>query len=316
MSHSVRKGSARKATRAPAAKDRPARERQGIQSIETGSRLLDALAAAGTWTTLRDLAADAGMSASKAHRYLVSLMKCGLVSQDKATSRYNLGPAALRLGLAALSHRNVVRSAAEAAVDLNQRIDQTVILSVWSERGPVVVAWHDATEVVMCNVSVGSVFPLLRTATGRVFLAFLPRAATASFVERELGGVVSLIPQSRLRTMADVDRLITEVRIARIGMTQEEFLPGLSAIAAPIFDHQGRIEAAIAMIGVRGTVDHTGPGSMVEVLRATADAVSRELGFPDPRPGASFVERLEAGDHPGAFGAAARPRAAHLVETR
>lgn len=290
-----------------AANPSPVKAQQGIQSIETGGRLLDALAAAGTWTTLRDLAAGAGMPASKAHRYLVSLMKCGLVSQDKATTRYNLGPAALRLGLAALSHRNVVRSASEAAVDLNQRIDQTVILSVWSERGPVVVAWHDATEVVMCNVSVGSLFPLLRTATGRVFLAFLPRAATAAFVERELGGVVSLIPRSRLRTMSDVDRLIAEVRATRIGMTQEEFLPGLSAIAAPIFDHQGRIEAAIAMIGMRGTVEDTGPGSLAEVLRATADSVSRALGFPDPGPGMSFVERLEAGRDPGAFGPAVTP---------
>jgi hypothetical protein len=64
------------------------------------------------------------------------------------------------------------------------------------------------------------------------------------------------------------------------------------------------------MIGVRGTVDDTGPGAMSEVLRETADSVSRSLGFPDPGPGMSFVERLEAGRDPGAFGPAVTPLAA------
>jgi DNA-binding IclR family transcriptional regulator len=49
---------------------------------------------------LRDLAADTGMSAAKAHRYLVSYQRLGLVLQDAGTTRYDLGPAALNLGLA------------------------------------------------------------------------------------------------------------------------------------------------------------------------------------------------------------------------
>ena len=39
------------------------------------------------------------MSAAKAHRYLVSFQRLGLVTQDSRTARYDLGPAALKLGL-------------------------------------------------------------------------------------------------------------------------------------------------------------------------------------------------------------------------
>ena len=76
------------------------KERAGIQSVEVGFALLDALGQARGPQMLRDLAAAAGMSAAKAHRYLVSFQRLQLVVQDPASTRYDLGPAALKLGLA------------------------------------------------------------------------------------------------------------------------------------------------------------------------------------------------------------------------
>ena len=57
------------------------KERAGIQSVEVGFALLDALARAPGPLMLRDLAAAAGMSAAKAHRYLVSFQRLQLVTQ-------------------------------------------------------------------------------------------------------------------------------------------------------------------------------------------------------------------------------------------
>ena len=78
-------------------------QRAGIQSVEVGFSLLDVLANSGDALMLRDLAAKAGMSAAKAHRYLVSFQRLELVTQDAGSTRYDLGPAALKLGLASLS---------------------------------------------------------------------------------------------------------------------------------------------------------------------------------------------------------------------
>jgi len=263
-----------------------------VQSVEIGAQILDVLAGASGPSTLSEIAKGAGMSASKVHRYLVSFAKSGLVRQDPISSRYDLGEMAVRLGLAAVSRLNVVQLATEAVVNLNQQLDITTVLTVWSERGPVVVGWYDASEIVVCNLHVGSLFPLLRTATGRVFLAFLPRRSTGAMVRRELRGVVSLLDIG-LKTMKDVDDLVARVRRTRLGVTREELLPGLSAVAAPVFDHQGCIAAAIAVLGVRGTVEEITPGSYGDALRRAADALSRKLGFFDRGPGSSFVERLE-----------------------
>ena len=274
---------------------KPEATRGGVQSVEIGGRLLAVLGDAAGPSTLSDIARTARMPASKAHRYLVSLAKCGLVRQDPISSRYDLGEAALGLGIAALSRLNVVQLATEAIVELNQRLDLTTVLSIWSERGPVVVGWYDASEVLMCNVHVGSVFPLLRTATGRVFLAYQPRRMTRAMVRRELAGIAASLPALRLRGVADVEALIRAVRRQRLGVTREDFLPGLSAAAAPVFDHQGRIAAAIAFIDVSRDTDVIAPGSPADALRAAGEGLSRQLGFRDRGPGSTLAERLERG---------------------
>lgn len=267
-------------------------ERQGIQSIETGFRILDVLSAAHGPMNLSSLAAAADMSSSGAHRYLVSLIKCGIVRQDPATNRYDLGEAALHLGLRALSRLNVVQRATEACIQLNQELDVTTLLSIWGARGPVVVGWYDSSEIMICNANVGSIFPVLSTASGRTFLAFLPPAVTRPFVDRELrSGLVAKAPRSKLKTMADVEKLIDKIRKKRVATTQEEFVPGLSASATPVFDHQGRVVASMAIIGVRGSVEALGPGTLAESLREAGNEVSRTLGFRDH--GLTFVEWLE-----------------------
>lgn len=69
--------------------------KHGVQSLEVGMSLLKAMVAGQQAMMLKDIAAAADMPASKAHRYLVSLIRSGLVEQDPLSSRYTLGPFAL-----------------------------------------------------------------------------------------------------------------------------------------------------------------------------------------------------------------------------
>src|SRR5882672_2849934 len=75
-----------------------AKESRGIQSIEVGSQLLHALVHLGRPAPLKDLAREAGMTPAKAHPYLVSFGKVGLIQQDASTGHYGLGPLALQVG--------------------------------------------------------------------------------------------------------------------------------------------------------------------------------------------------------------------------
>src|SRR5579883_2626882 len=105
---------------------RKAKAQQGIQSVEVGARLLRALVDAPRAQMLRDLAAAARMPPAKAHRYLVSLARIGLVEQQLETGLYDLGPFALALGLSAVARLDPVTAAGPVLLELRQEIEQTV----------------------------------------------------------------------------------------------------------------------------------------------------------------------------------------------
>lgn len=262
----------------------PKRTRQGIQSVEQGATLLRVFASASGPLSLRHLAAEAGMSASKAHRYLVSLLRCGLAHQDPVSGHYGLGDMALRVGLAALGHIDAIRFANEATVELNQRLDVMVALSVWSSRGPTVIGLHNRSELLLANLSIGSVLPLLRSASGKVFLAYLPRPMTAPLIKREWRQSAENTPPLKFTTPSEVEALVARVRREGVGVTDGDLVPGRKAVAAPVFDHQGVLSSVIAIIGVPRPGD-----KYIDGLKQSAAGVSRRLGFFENQ--VPFVER-------------------------
>src|SRR3954466_5448795 len=162
------------------------KERAGIQSVEVGFSLLHVLAEADGPLMLRDLAKAANMSAAKAHRYLVSFQRLQLVVQDGATTRYDLGPAALKLGLASLERLDAVKLARERVARLMEEIGHTLALAVWGNHGPTIVHWEESPTAVTVNLRLGDVMPLLSSATGRCFAAHAPKEAIAALVKEEL----------------------------------------------------------------------------------------------------------------------------------
>src|SRR4051794_39487947 len=162
------------------------KERAGIQSVEVGFALLEALGQAAGPQMLRDLAAAAGMSAAKAHRYLVSFQRLQLVVQDDASTRYDLGPAALKLGLASLSRLDAVKLARHRIAGLLDQIGHTLALAVWGNHGPTIVHWEESAQAVTVNLRLGDVMPLLSSATGRCFAAFLGKDTITPMLKEEL----------------------------------------------------------------------------------------------------------------------------------
>ena len=154
-----------------------------MQSVEVGGRLLLALAEHPEPMTLKDLAQQSDMPAAKAHPYLVCFGKLGLVEQDPASSRYELGPLALQLGLTCLRRLNPVRLGTAAANDLADQLHQTVALAVWGNAGPTIVHIEESSHPIHINMRTGTVMSLFKTATGRVFAAYLPEKIVTHYIE-------------------------------------------------------------------------------------------------------------------------------------
>ena len=258
---------------------RKVKSQQGISSIEVGARLLQAMTLEARPRMLRDLAAAAQMPPAKAHRYLVSFMRMGRVEQQSETGLYDLGGFALQLGLSALARLEPVTIAAPALAELRDEIGQTVAMAVWANHGPTIVRWLFSDSPVASSLRVGAVMPLTRSATGRVFLAYLPNETTTSFVKKELAenGRVGLTPTHR----EEVEQLVAEIRRRSYALTSE-FIPGIAGIGAPVFDHSGSLSMALVALGYNKPFEASLQSITAAVTRK-ADQLSRRLGAPPGR---------------------------------
>lgn len=259
---------------APPHRSHPPKAQQGVQSVEIGMRVLSAIAAQGRAASLTEIAEAAAMPAAKAHRYLVSLIRTRMVEQDPASGRYRLGEAALHVGLAALAGLDVMRFAGEALEALRDAIDETVLLAVWGNRGPVVVRWEESSRPVTTNVRAGSVMPLLNSATGRSFAAFLPDAVTAPFIAAERKADPALAQ--------DFDAILAATRERGLGRVDGDLLPGIASLSAPVFGHTGELAAVISALGPQGHFDASYDGPIAAALLRATDALSRRLGYEAP----------------------------------
>ena len=255
--------------------------RAGIQSVEVGYALLEALARARGPLMLRDLAAAAGMSAAKAHRYLVSFQRLGLVSQDAASARYDLGPAALRMGLAAITRLDAVKLARERLPALMPQIGHTLALAVWGNHGPTIVHWEESPEAVTVNLRLGDVMPLLSSATGRCFAAHVSREAIAPLLRAELSRARQLGRTDLPRTQAELKTLLDDVRERGLARVVDTLLPGIAGFCAPVFDFDGHLVLGIVAMGSIATFDTDWHGAVATALGQAARQLSRDLGHSD-----------------------------------
>lgn len=259
------------------------KERAGIQSVEVGFALLDVLAQAPGPLMLRDLAAAANMSAAKAHRYLVSFQRLGLVVQDSTSTRYELGPATLRLGLATLSRLDVVKMARERLPALIEATGHTMALAVWGNRGPTLVHWQETPLAMPVSLRLGDVMPLLSSATGRCFAAFIDHGGGANkaqpMIDDELALARKLGRSDLPSTPAQVQAMVQETRQQGLGRVVNVLLPGISGFCAPVFDADGHLVLGVVSLGSSATLDTAWDGPIAQRLRQFAQQLSADLGW-------------------------------------
>lgn len=255
-----------------------AKERAGIQSVEVGYALLEGLARARGPQMLKDLAASAGMSPAKAHRYLVSFQRLGLVMQDHRNARYDLGPAALKLGLASLARIDAMRLARDRLPALMDQIGHTLALAVWGNHGPTIVHWEESPQAVTANLRLGDVMPLLSSATGRCFAAYMAPEVVAPLIEQELAQARKARRADLPGSPAEVQALLAEVRTRGAARVVDTLLPGIVAFCAPVFDFDGHLVIGLTTLGSVATFDPEWDGAVDTALRAAAAQLSRDLG--------------------------------------
>ncbi|SOE16567.1 IclR family transcriptional regulator [Hoeflea halophila] len=250
---------------------------RGVQSIETGGALLKALAQAGGPVKLRDLAERLDMAAAQLHPYLVSFRNINMVEQTE-TGQYQLGPFALHLGLTRLNNQNAYRETIRRLPVLAENLGLMVTVSVWGLHGPTIVYLQESEARIHSNVTLGGGYMVTATATGKVFAAFMPAKQTEPIIRSELDGRVAQLYTVPKISESSFRAEVSAIREKGYAITRDLPIPGVSAIAAPVFDHTEMVQLVVTLIGPSNFIDVSETGASLEQLRRFTGDLSYDLG--------------------------------------
>lgn len=247
--------------------------RKSIQSVEIGTRVLLALLKGDRGESyLREVAENADLSRSQAHRYLLAFVNTGMVEQNPASGRYSLGNLAVRIGLAAMAKMDPLRIAAQSLEKLVSELQTTGVLSVWGDYGPTIIRWIDGGIPLFTSMHIGSTLPLQASSTGTLFLAFCPPEQTKERVEREKAGGIIV-------DAAELAKKIEGARTLGYARTFGSVVPGLSSVSVPIFDSQSRLVATMSILARSQDKTFFSKSKIARIQEMARDA-SRAIGWP------------------------------------
>jgi DNA-binding IclR family transcriptional regulator len=219
----------------------PDAKRRGINSVEIGIRILEIVVELKTPSSLKNITELSDMSTSQVHRYLSSLVNCGLLRQEANSGLYDLGLKSLNIGLSALSRIDPISIISSATHYFSRQLGHTCLLSIWSINGPIIINWFSGSPPVYTTLTIGSVMPVTTSATGKVFMSFLQNKTIEPFLKSE-GGKLSLENNKELLKSRD------EIRSSGISAVKGSLITGLRAYASPVFGPQNVLIATLTVI--------------------------------------------------------------------
>jgi IclR family transcriptional regulator, acetate operon repressor len=266
--------------------------------------LLELIANAEQPPSLDDLTRASGLPKPTVYRILGLLARGDLVQREPFEKRYAVGPRVSALSLA-VQVRSPLRGERHAILErLVEEIGETCNFTMLDGSEVLYVDRVETLANVRLHVRAGSRVPLHCTASGKLFLAFLPPAQV-----RTLLGPRPLKRYTE-RTITDLDALERELRKVRssgIATDIGEYLEGSVCLAVPVSDPQGRVCAAIAVHGPAPRMTLKKGIDFLPALKRAAASVSATIARSGSAAGPKLISKV---------GVAATSRGASDVRAR
>jgi DNA-binding IclR family transcriptional regulator len=246
-----------------------------VQSVDRALTVLEILARSDE-VGVTEIAAELGVHKSTAFRLVSALESRGMVEQVTERGKYRLGYGVLRLAGLASARLDVIRLSRPFAERLASHLGETVNLTVlWRHEALYVDQVTSTNSALQMHNWVGQHIPVHCSSNGKALISWLPRAT-------QLEMVGPTPARFTARTITDFDELSKQfAKIRERGWADavEELEEGLAAVAAPIWDRNGTVCAALSLSGPAFRLNGDRLKAAGEAVYAAAKEVSLRLGY-------------------------------------
>ncbi|MET0454499.1 MAG: IclR family transcriptional regulator [Mycobacterium sp.] len=241
--------------------------------LERALSILEYLARHQEGSALKPMCADLVMPMSSAHDLVTALMDIGAVRQiDQKT--YVIGPRSLILALSITDAVDIRQISRPFLLELCESVNENTYLALRSGTTVTYADRYEAGQNLSVVMKLGGARPLHGSSIGKLFSAFNPDLEARVLGEEDL---------ERLTPFTLVDRAALAAELAGIrrrgySVSDGESVEGIVALATPVVDAAGTVNAAVHVSAPRGRLSPERlPSVLAEMLRTSA-AISEQLG--------------------------------------
>jgi len=245
------------------------------QAVLKALDILECLASVERPLSAQEVAQHCSLSRPTAYRHLVTLATRDYVTTCDDGRSYQVGPKVLELGKSFLDRLDLPELARASMRELSRTSQETVHLAVLDGTEILYVAKVDGPQSVRMYSAIGTRNPLYCTAMGKAILAFLPPEKRTALLDQ------TTLARRTANTITDktaLDQHLELVRSQGFAIDDVEFEEGIRCLGAPIFNHTGRVTAAISISGPAYRLSNSRLQELSGQVVETSEAISNKLG--------------------------------------
>ncbi len=246
-----------------------------VQSVQRAAAILRSFTEAEPELGVSELSRRLGLHKSTVSRMIATLQAEGLVDQNLETGKYRLGIGLISLAGVALGRLNARAAAQPHLAELVAISQETVNVTVLDGNECVNIDRAASPQPIQYIGWIGRRSPLHCTASGKLILAHMTEAERTAVLPKPL-------KQHTDKTITDsyqLARQLSQICQQRYAIVHEEYEPGFSSLAGPIYNHKGTLVATVSISGPSYRLSEATFQEQVPSLLATCQKISAELGF-------------------------------------
>ena len=246
-----------------------------VPAVDRAVQILHAIASSETAPGVSELSRQLQFNKSTTHDILNTLCHHHLLERDDATKTYRLGYALAVLGQHAGERMDLQAVAHPRLTALAHMVQETVILGTYHDGHVAIVDREEAPHDVKITAPLGRHLHYSAGVFGKIFIAAMPDAQANKLLREKPPRAYT--PNSITKITAYRAEL-EKVRSQGYALDDEEYLAGVRAAAAPVNDAQGRVAAALCVVGFTTRLSHEHLARAAKQTREAAEQISRQLG--------------------------------------
>lgn len=252
-----------------------------VPAVQRTLDLIEAMASDYHALTLTEANRKFKIPKSSVYAILQTLRSRGYVAKDEE-DRYSLTLKLFSLSSALVDSLDLRGTLYPYLKELTTKAAITGHISVLDDGYAVYVEKVEVLGAIRVTTWVGKRMPLHSTAIGKCLIAHLPESEIDRIIKGR--GLPRLTPKT-ITAARELKQELARVRSLGYGTSNEENEEGVRAVAAPIFDHDGNVVAAVNLGGSSIQIKAEDLRSLGELVRTYALRMSHALGYPRTKTG-------------------------------